>query len=265
MTGCWCPIKAISGSIVLAQLRVSSVAGANCVIEPAVASVTLLSWSHPHCHAVTPCHESRDMSGRMTLFVCDGLPIREPPDILTSGSQRMTVSGTSRGSPDSRPSSIYGDINKSHSSRYESKFHCKSHIWESLKLINVGNLYNLKAFCVWTEHWTALCLFRHWAKLATITSNINQGLVACFEVLVAWLCSLMTILMLSLMFTVVGCEALNKMLNMSSSMSSSSSASYNKYNSLDRCHNGVKHRAIMLSPACNQTSSRSWFGVTIDA
>ena len=166
---CWCPIKAISGSIVLAQ-----VSGANCVIEPAVARVTLLSWSHPHCHAVTPCHESRDMSGRMTLFVCDGLPIREPPDILTSGAQRMAVSGTSRGSPDSRPSSLYGDINKSHSSRYESKFHFKSHIWESLKLINVGTLYNLKPFCVWTEHWTALCLFRQWAKLAAITSNINH-------------------------------------------------------------------------------------------
>ena len=168
VTGCWCPIKAISGSIVLAGPTLSSVAGANCVIEPAVASVTPLSWSHPHCHAVTPCHESRDMSGRITLFVCDGLPIREPPDILTSGAQRMTVSGTSRGSPDSRPSSIYGDINKSHSSRYESKFHCKSHIWEPLKLINVGNLFNLKAFCVWTEHWTALCLFRQWAKLAAI-------------------------------------------------------------------------------------------------
>ena len=219
------------------------------------------------CHAVSRI--TWRVSGRMTLFVCDGLPIREPPDILTSGSQKMTVSGTSgtsRSSPDSRPSSVYGDINKSHSSRYESKFHCNSHIWESLKLINVGTLYNLKPFCVWTEHWTALCLFRQWAKLAAITSNINHGLVACFEVLVAWLCSLMTILMLSLMFTVVGCEALNKMLNMSSSMSSSSSASYNKYNSLDRCHNGVKHRAIMLSPAqCNQTSSRSWFGVTIDA
>ena len=166
---CWCPIKAISGSIVLAQ-----VSGFNCVIEPAVARVTLLSWSHPHCHAVTPCHESRDMSGRMTLFVCDGLPIREPPDILLSGAQRMAVSGTSRGSPDSRPSSLYGDINKSHSSRYESKFHFKSHIWESLKLINVGTLYNLKPFCVWTEHWTALCLFRQWAKLAAITSNINH-------------------------------------------------------------------------------------------
>ena len=52
----------------------------------------------------------------------------------------------------------------------------------------------------------------------------------------------------TLMFDVlVGCEALNKMLNVSSSMSSSSSASYNKYNSLDRCHNGVKHTAIMLS------------------
>ena len=105
------------------------------------------------CHAVSRI--TWRVSGRMTLFVCDGLPIREPPDILTSGSQRMTVSGTSgtsRSSPDSRPSSIYGDINKSHSSRYESKFPFQESYLRIIKIDKCGHLVQFKTFlCVnWT-------------------------------------------------------------------------------------------------------------------
>ena len=220
----------------------SSEAGANSVIESGRGKCdtpVMISSPLSRCHAVSRItwHES----GGWNYLYVTGCQSENLLTSWTSGTQRMAVSGASSGSPDSRPSSVYADTNKSHSSRYESKFHSRSNIWLGIiKIDKCGHLVQFKVFlCV-----NSIVSVHQWAKLAAIYSKYKTfvGLLwspGCLTLFQA-LAMLMTILMLSLMFAVVGCEALNKMLNISSSMSSSS-ASYSKYNSLDRYHNGVKH------------------------